>query len=166
MKNKIAIYPGTFDPPTLGHLNVIKRAAVIFDHLIVAVGINLAKKAAFFSTEERISYLQTITKFIPNVEISSFNGLLIDFAKEKDCHLIIRGIRNFIDLEKESFQAQMNRQLSGIETFFITVDEKYRHVSSTLVREIATFGKRLNGIVPNEIEDQIFQRLIQLSFKS
>jgi pantetheine-phosphate adenylyltransferase len=156
---KAAIYPGTFDPPTLGHLNVIQRAAKKFDKLIVAIGENPAKVSPVFSTEERVQFLRTITASIPNVEITVFNGLLVDFAKSQEINVIIRAIRTIFDFESETLQAQMNRHLGDVETFYLVVDEKYRLISSTLIREIASHGKRLNGFVPPEIEQSLFDRL-------
>ena len=156
---KAAIYPGTFDPPTLGHLNVIQRAATHFDKLIIAIGENRTKPASIFSIEERVQFFNTITATISNVEIVAFNGLLVDFAKSQGVEIIIRAIRTIFDFEQETLQAQMNRQLGGIETFYLVVDEKYRLVSSTLVREIASYGKPLTGFVPPEIEEAILQRL-------
>lgn len=158
---KAAIYPGTFDPPTLGHLNVIQRAASKFDKLIVAIGENSAKVAPVFSLEERVQFFKVITANISNIEIVSFNGLLVDFAKSHGVDVIIRAIRTIFDFEHETLQAQMNRQLGGVETFYLVVDEKCRLISSTLVREIASHGKRLTGFVPSEIEEAVFHRLFQ-----
>lgn len=156
---KAAIYPGTFDPPTLGHLNVIQRAAGKFDKLIVAIGENPAKVAPVFSFEERVQFFKVITANISNIEIVAFHGLLVDFAKSQGIDIIIRAIRTISDFEHETLQAQMNRQLGGVETFYLVVDEKCRLISSTLVREIASHGKRLIGFVPSEIEEAVFQRL-------
>lgn len=154
-----AIYPGTFDPPTLGHLNLIQRAARKFDKLVIAVGENPSKEAPAFTLEERKHYLKIITRDIPNVEIIHFKGLLVDCAASQKIDIIIRAIRTIFDFEKETLQAQMNRHLGGIETFYLVVDEKYRLLSSTLVREIASHGKRLIGFVPPEIEEAVFHRL-------
>lgn len=156
---KAAIYPGTFDPPTLGHLNIIQRAADKFDKLVVAIGENPAKAAPSFSLEERIEFFKIITATIPNIEIVSFNGLLVDFAKSQGIDIIIRAIRTIFDFEHETLQAQMNRQLGSIETFYLVADEKCRLISSTLIREIAFYGKRLTGFVPSEIEEAVFHRL-------
>lgn len=158
---KAAIYPGTFDPPTLGHLNVIQRAASKFDKLVVAIGENSSKIAPTFSLEERAQFFKTITANISNIEIAVFNGLLVDFAQSQGVDTIIRAIRTIFDFEYETLQAQMNRQLGNVETFYLVVDEKYRLISSTLVREIASHGRRLNGFVPAEIEEAIFLRLFQ-----
>ena len=117
---KAAIYPGTFDPPTLGHLNVIQRAATHFDKLIIAIGENRTKPASIFSIEERVQFFNTITATISNVEIVAFNGLLVDFAKSQGVEIIIRAIRTIFDFEQERLcRLQMNRQLGGIETFYL-----------------------------------------------
>jgi len=154
-----AIYPGTFDPPTLGHLNVIQRAAGRFDRLVVAIGENPSKVTPSFSLEERVQFFKEITDQLPNIAICSFKGLLVDFAQAQKIDIIIRAIRTIFDFEYETLQAQMNRQLGAVETFYLVVDEKYRLISSTLVREIASHGKRLHGFVPAEIEEAVFQRL-------
>ncbi len=156
---KAAIYPGTFDPPTLGHLNIIQRAAGKFDELVIAIGANPTKISPTFSLEERIQFLKTITADIPNIEIFAFEGLLVDFAKSRGIDIIIRAIRTIFDFENETLQAQVNRQLGEVETFYLVVDEKCRLISSTVVREIASHGKRLIDFVPPEIEGVIFHRL-------
>jgi len=156
---KAAIYPGTFDPPTLGHLNIIQRAASKFDKLVIAIGENPSKGSPAFSLEERIQFLKTITANMANVEIAAFSGLLVDFAKTQGIEIIIRAIRTIFDFENETLQAQMNRQLGGVETFYLVVDEKCRLISSSLVHKIAFYGKRLIGFVPSEIEETVFHRL-------
>jgi pantetheine-phosphate adenylyltransferase len=156
---KAAIYPGTFDPPTLGHLDVVERGAKHFDHFVVAVGENLSKNSPFFSVEERLKFLKHTTAGIPHVEVVSFSGLLVDFAKARGISIIVRAIRTIFDFEQETLQAQINRQLTGVETFYLFVDEKCRLISSSLVREIARHGKRLTGFVPPQIEEAVFQKL-------
>lgn len=158
---KAVIYPGTFDPPTLGHVNVIQRTINTFDKIIIAIGENHAKITPAFSVEERIQFLKTVTAHLSKVAVVAFDGLLVDFARSQGVNTIIRAIRTIFDFEYETLQAQMNRQLGGIETFYLVVDEKYRLISSTLVREIASHGKRLDGFVPQEIEEVIFRRLFK-----
>lgn len=160
---KKALYPGTFDPPTLGHLNLIQRAADKFDHLVVAIGTNPSKSPPVFSLEERVHFLKTLTLTMPNVEIAVFDGLLVDFAKLREIGIILRAIRTIFDFEKETVQAHINRRLGGVETFYLAVDEKYRFMSSTLVREIASHGKRLLDFVPSEIEEYVFRKWNQTS---
>lgn len=158
---KAAIYPGTFDPPTLGHLNIIQRAVGHFDKLVVAIGENSSKSSLTFSLEERIRFLRTIASEMPNVEVASFNELLVDFAKARGITIILRSIRTIFDFENETLQAQMNRRLGDVETFYLVADEKYRLISSTLVREIASHGRRLIDFVPSEIEEEVFQKLFK-----
>lgn len=156
---KKAIYPGTFDPPTLGHLNIIERSAALFDELIIGVGISSKKENTIFTLEERLSFLKKITKSLPNVSCFSFPGLLVDFAQEKECDIIVRGIRNILDFEYETTQSQMNKALSGIETLYLFVDERFRMISSTLVKEIGKEGKKLETFVPSEICDKVLSKL-------
>lgn len=158
-----AIFPGSFDPPTRGHLNIVCRAAKLFDRLYVAVGSNITKKETAFTPEERVRLWQVMIKDIPNIEVVAFDGLLADFAKELNVSLIIRSLRNVSDFEHEMIQAEMNAKLGSIETLYMVAEEKHRLISSTLVREIARFGKRLHPFVPDEIEEAVFQRLSQLS---
>lgn len=159
---KKVIFPGTFDPPTLGHLDIASRAAEIFDYVYLAIGYNLRKKKTAFSVEERIELLKTVTSKIPNIEIVTFSGLLVDYANKLQVHAILRAIRNVSDFDYENLQAQMNRQLGNVETLYMVADEKYRLISSTLIREIASYGKRLHAFVPEEIEEMIFDRLCQI----
>src|SRR5215207_7150649 len=115
---KRVIFPGTFDPPTLGHLDVAKRAAEIFDYVYLAIGHNIRKKTTAFQIEERIELLKMITSKIPNIEVVTFEGLLVDYAKSLNVHAILRAIRNISDFDYESLQAHMNRQLGNIETLY------------------------------------------------
>lgn len=154
-----AIYPGTFDPPTNGHLNIIQRASLIFNPLIIAIGYNDQKPAPSFAIEERIGLLRQITSGISNVQIISFQGLLIDFAQSIEAQIIIRSLRNFSDFEFESDQAAINRQLSGIETMFFPADKETQMISSTLIRQLARNNSRLKLFIPEVIEDTVFKRL-------
>lgn len=156
---KKVIFPGTFDPPTLGHLDIIRKASFIFDHVYVGVGENSRKSSTSFSLEERIELLKKVTKSMPNVEVVEFSGLLVEFAQKLGVHAIIRSVRNFTDFDYESLQSQMNRRLGDIETLFMIADEKYRFISATLVREIALRGKRLEAFIPKEIEPVVFEHL-------
>jgi len=156
---KKAIFPGTFDPPTLGHLDIAKRASRIFDHVYIAIGSNSLKDTPFFSLAERVDYLKIITKKIPNIEIVTFSGLLVDFAERQGVNAILRAIRSASDFDYENVQAQMNRHLANIETVYMVADERYRFVSSSLIREIAGFGKRIDAFIPAEIEEDVFDRL-------
>lgn len=154
-----ALYPGIFDPPTLGHLNVAQRAACRFGKLVIAIGENVSKAPPIFSLDERVEFFKTITAEIPNIEVLPFTGLLVDFANSQGIEIIVRAIRTIFDFEYETLQGQLNRQLGGVETFYLVVDEKYRLVSSTLAREIAFHGKRLTDFIHPKIEEAVFQRL-------
>lgn len=163
---KAAIYPGTFDPPTLGHLNIIHRAASKFEKLVIAIGKNTTKTSTAFTLEERVQLLKIITANISNVEVAVFNGLLVDFANSLGISIMIRAIRNILDFEIETLQAKVNLQLGGVDTFYLAVNENCRLISSSLVREIASYGKRLHDFVPPEIEEVIFKHLTKKDLNS
>ena len=153
---KSAIYPGSFDPVTYGHLDVIKRAASMFDELIVSV-LNNKTKTPLFSVEERVKMLEEATKDLPNVKIDSFSGLLIDYAKEKGVHIAVRGLRAITDFEYELQIAQTNRKFSGgeLDTVFLTTSLEYAYLSSSAVREIAYFGGDVSPCVPDFVVELI-----------
>jgi len=152
MDEKIAVYPGTFDPVTLGHLDVLRRASKAFDKIIVAVTTNPGKKT-LFSLEERVAILKESTKEMPFVEVESFSGLLVGYLKEKGASIILRGLREMSDFEFEFQQASMNRKLSkNVDTFFVMTSEKYYYVSSSIVREIASLGGNIDCFVPKAAE--------------
>lgn len=156
---KTAIYPGSFDPMTYGHLDIIKRAADIFDHLTVAV-LNNNVKTPLFSVEERVNILKEATKDIPNVSVESFQGLLIDYAKEKDIHVSVRGLRAITDFEYELQIAQTNRKLSNgqLDTIFLTTSLEYSYLSSSSVREIASFNGDITPLVPEFVVDLVYKK--------
>lgn len=156
---KTAVYPGSFDPITLGHLDVIQRAAQMFDELTVSVLDNKAKNA-LFSVEERVSILKEVTKDIPNVKVDSFNGLLIDYAREKDIHISVRGLRAITDFEYELQIAQTNRKLSGgaLDTIFLTTSLEYAYLSSSGVKEIAAFGGDISQCVPEYVAKLVYDK--------
>ncbi len=148
---KKAIYPGSFDPVTVGHMDLIMRSAKMFDELVVGVLDNYRKQCAF-SVEERVEMLEVLTKDVPNIKIKAFSGLLVDFAKQEDAHIIVRGLRAITDFEYELQMAQTNRQIDGgIDTVFLTASAEYSYVSSSAVRELALFGGDYSGFVPCEI---------------
>jgi pantetheine-phosphate adenylyltransferase len=154
-KERVAIYPGTFDPVTCGHTDICNRALNMFDHVVVGVADN-PQKRPFFSLQERIDMLNIIFEKQERISVRPFSGLLIDFAEECDSNIIIRGLRAISDFEYEVQLAGMNRSLApGIETLFLTAAEKYAFVSSSMVREIA----RLNGDVSEFIHPDIHKRL-------
>ena len=156
---KTALFPGTFDPPTLGHIDVIRRSSQICDKLYIGIAINSAKADDLFSIEERRSMLHTICKSFPHVEVVTFETLVVTFAKNHKVDFLLRGLRAFSDFEYEARMALTNRRLSGIETVFLMADERVGHISSTLIRELGRFKSRLHEFVPEEIEEQIFNRV-------
>lgn len=147
-----AVYPGSFDPVTYGHLDIIKRASEKVEHLVVAVLNNSAKKNTF-SLEERIELLKEVTKDINNVEIDSFQGLLTDYTKKKKCTSVIRGLRVVSDYEYEMQMALVNKKLNDeIETFFMASSAKYGYLSSSIVKEIVNLGGDISCFVPSVVE--------------
>ena len=150
---KTAIYPGSFDPITLGHLNVIKRAAQAFDRLIVCVMINSEKRnSGLFSPEERVELIQRVTKNLRNVEVDCSDELVADYARRKGSRVLVKGLRAVSDFEKEVQMAIINRKLyHNLDTFFIPSSEKYTYLSSTVVKEMARYGADLSDFVPREI---------------
>ena len=158
---RTAIYPGSFDPVTLGHWDVIQRAEKLVDRLVVAVLHNPAKSAAF-TVEERVAMLKELVAHFPNVEVTSFHGLLVEFAKQHHADSIIRGVRAFSDFEYEFQMALMNRKLApDLETVFLMPKEKYAAVSSRLVREIGSMGGELKDLVPEQLRERIAKRLAE-----
>ena len=162
---KKAIYPGSFDPVTLGHLDIIRRSASLVDHLIVGV-LNNSTKTPLFSVEERVNMLREVTKDLPNVEVLSFSGLLVDFAAEHNVSVIIRGLRAVTDFEYELAMSQTNRVANpdvdtiflGIDTVFLTTSLKYAYLSSSIVKEMAMYGGDIKKFVPEEIIDRVYEK--------
>lgn len=149
---RIAVYPGSFDPVTLGHLDIIQRAAKQFDKLVVAVLNNLSKQPTF-SVEERKELLRQITRHIPNVEIDSFRDLLVNYMEQKQGHVIVRGIRSVTDFEYELQMASTNQKLNPrVETIFMMTNPKYSYLSSSMVKEIAKFNGDVSELVAPEVE--------------
>ena len=163
MTKKI-IYPGTFDPITLGHLDLIKRAVSIFGGLIVAVASN-PHKNPLFSLEERIDMLKEVTTGIDNIEIDSFKGLLIDYVRNKKCDTVLRGIRAISDFEYEFQMVLSNRKLAhDIETIFMMPSENYSYLSSKIIKEMASLGADLSGFVPSVVEKKLKEKLLSNKF--
>ncbi len=155
---KIGIYPGSFDPVTFGHLDIIERSAQVFDKLIVGVLINSAKKP-LFSAEERVRMIQSLTSHLPNVEVNSFDGLLVDFAKQEKAKVIVRGLRAVTDFEYELQMAQTNRTMCpGLDTIFLTTDLRYAYLSSSIVREVASYNGKIDRFVSPEIVSLVKER--------
>ena len=154
----IAVYPGSFDPCTNGHLDVITRAAKLFDKVVVAVLVNSAK-TPMFSVDERVELLKLATEGLENVEIQSFSGLLVDFMKLVDANVIVKGIRAISDYEYEFQMALTNHALANdIETIFIPTSQDYMFLSSSIVREVAKYGGSLKGLVPDCLIQVINER--------
>jgi len=155
---KTAVYPGSFDPVTNGHIDVIERALRLFDKVIVAVGDNPGKKPTF-TIEERMGMLKESTKHLNNIEIDSFSGLLLDFVKGKDSKIIIRGLRAVSDFEFEFQRALLNRVADGdIDTVFIMTKEHYVYLNSSIVKEMAMFGGKVSGLVPEIVEKRLKEK--------
>jgi len=155
----LAVYPGSFDPLTNGHVDIISRGARIFDLIIVAILIN-AEKAPLFSMEERLKIAQEVFKDFPNVEIDTFDGLLVDYVERRRAHVIVRGLRAVSDFEFEFQMALMNRRLNGkIETVFMMPAEQYSYISSRLIKEVFSLGGRVHGLVPDTVEERLRQKV-------
>lgn len=156
---KSAIYPGTFDPVTYGHLDIVKRAAKIFDEVIVAV-LDNKEKTPLFSVDERVNILKKATENIPNVRAESFGGLLSDYCKQKGIFVVIRGLRAVTDFEYELQMSQMNRHLSCdlLDTVYFNTSLEYSYLSSSSVKQIAQFGGDLSSFVPDFVADLLYDR--------
>lgn len=155
---RTAVYPGSFDPITNGHLDIIERASRVYDKVVVGV-LNNANKKPLFTVEERIELIETVTSHIDNVEVDSFDGLLVDFAKSKGATVIVKGLRTVADFEYEFQMALLNKALNPeYETMFLMTDTKYSYISSSMVKELAGFHGDLTGLVPYEIINKIKQK--------
>ena len=155
---KKAIYPGSFDPLTLGHVDIIKRASNIVDELVVGV-LNNSAKNSLFSLDERVSMIEEMTKDLPNVSVTSFDGLLVEHMKQIDATIIVRGLRAVTDFEYELQIAQANHvQDSNIETIFLTSDLSYSYLSSTIVKEFASYGGDISNFVPERFIERIYKK--------
>ncbi len=155
---KIAVYPGSFDPVTKGHLDIIQRASKIFDKIIVVVMIN-PNKTPSFSTEVRVDFIKRVTKDIKNVEVDSYVGLVADYANFKNAKTIVKGLRAVTDFEYEFQQALTNKKLDPeLETLFLITSQEYMYLSSTVVRQIASFGADITQFVPDEIKDDLVKK--------
>jgi pantetheine-phosphate adenylyltransferase len=153
-----ALVPGSFDPPTNGHLDVIERCASLFDRVLVAVVRN-PTKAPMFSAEERINLLRSCTEKWDNVEIGSFSGLLVDYAEQEGTDVIVKGLRAMTDFDYEFQMAQMNRHLSGIVTLFVATKAEYGYLSSSLVKQVAGLGGAIDKLVPSLVAAALEERV-------
>ena len=159
---KQALLPGTFDPPTLGHLDLIKRSEALCDKLVIGIACNgLKNEPSLFSVEEKVEMLKAITKDLHFVEIRVINGLVATFAKQNNINFLIRGVRAFSDFDYEYRMAFTNKTLSGVETVFLMASGKTSHISSSLIREIGINNSRLVEFVPSSIEEFVCKRLLK-----
>lgn len=158
---KRAVYPGSFDPVTKGHLDIIERAAVMVDELIVGV-LNNNVKTPLFSVEERVNMLIDVSKHIPNVRVEAFSGLSVEFVKKCGASFIVRGLRAVTDFEYELQMAQTNRSIDHrVDTLFLATELNYAYISSTIVKEVAYYGGDISGFVPAEVVGRIYQKIEQ-----
>ncbi|MEV0946236.1 pantetheine-phosphate adenylyltransferase [Rhodococcus sp. NPDC049939] len=155
-----AVCPGSFDPVTNGHLDVIGRAAAQFDEVVVTVMVNPAKRG-LFTVDERIEMLEDSVSDLPNVRVSSWYGLLVDYAKEQGIKAIVKGLRGANDFDYELQMAQMNQRLSGVDTLFIATNPAYSYLSSSLVKEVATFGGDVSGMLPDKVHARLLARIAE-----
>jgi pantetheine-phosphate adenylyltransferase len=152
------VCPGSFDPVTNGHLDIIGRAARLYDEVVVAVLINISKKT-LFTTDERVEMLREVTSGYPNVTVTKFHGLIVDFCRDNDIAVIVKGLRAVSDFEYEQMMSQMNYSLAGIETLFITTNPLYAFLRSSLVKEVAGYGGDVGGLVPDSVLTRLQERL-------
>ncbi|MQA05169.1 MAG: pantetheine-phosphate adenylyltransferase [Streptosporangiales bacterium] len=154
------VCPGSFDPMTNGHLDIVERAAALFDEVIVAVLINKSKQG-LFSVEERMDMLTEVTKGLPNVSVESFHGLMVDFCSARGAKATVKGLRAVSDFDYELQMAQMNVRLAGVETMFVATNPLYSFLSSSLVKEIAAYGGDVTGLVPDLVRERLVERLAE-----
>jgi pantetheine-phosphate adenylyltransferase len=155
-----AVCPGSFDPPTRGHLDVVARAAALFDEVVVAVLVNKSKKS-LFTVDERMEMLSKITAEHPNVSVGSFHGLLVDYCQEHGIRAIVKGLRAVTDFDYELQMAQMNQRLSGVDTLFLSASPEYSFVSSSLVKEVATYGGDVAHLLPELVHRRLLDRIAE-----
>ena len=155
---KRAVCPGSFDPVTLGHLDVVERASALYDQVVVAVLIN-KKKSSLFTVEERIAMLRRAVEPFGNVVVDSFHGLVVDYCKDQGIPVIVKGLRAVSDFDYELQMAQMNHGLAGVETLFMPTNPLYSFLSSSLVKEVATYGGDVSRLVPEAVNRELVERL-------
>jgi len=155
----LAVYPGSFDPLTNGHVDIITRGARLFDRIVVAILVN-AEKSPLFTMEERVDIARDVFKTVPNVEVDTFHGLLVDYVERRKAQVIVRGLRAVSDFEYEFQMALMNQRLNGkIETIFMMPAEQYTYTSSRLIKEVFRLGGRVHGLVPDMVEDRLRKKI-------
>ena len=156
-----AVCPGSFDPVTNGHIDIIARASQLFDEVVVAVGTNKSKSQRLFTAEERMSMLEKVCADFPNVTVAGFDGLLTTFCEERGIRAIVKGLRAVSDFDYELQMAQMNSSLVDVETIFIPTSPEYSFLASSLVKEVATFGGDVSSLLPPEVLTQLMERLAE-----
>lgn len=152
------VCPGSFDPVTNGHLDIISRASRLYDEVVVMVSINLAKKS-LFTVEERLDMIREVTRDLGNVKVDSFRGLTVDYCKQHDIPVIVRGLRAVTDYDYELQIAQMNNRMSGVETLFMATSPEYAFLSSSLMKEVVRWGGDASGLVPELVHQRLIERL-------
>lgn len=152
-----AVYPGSYDPVTNGHIDIVERASGLFDEVIVAVLVNKTKKS-LFSVDERLHMLREMTAHLPGVRVDSWHGLLVDYCRQNDVNAIVKGLRAVSDFDYELQMAQMNQQLSGVETLFMPTNPLWSFLSSSLVKEVAAYGGDVAHLVPDLVHRQLLAR--------
>ena len=157
-KNRLAVYPGSFDPLTNGHVDIIERGTHLFEKIIVAILVN-AEKSPFFTTEERLEIVRETFRSQPKVEVDTFDGLLVDYVERRNANVIVRGLRAVSDFEAEFQMALMNRRLSpNVETVFMMPAEQYTYISSRLIKEVFALGGKVHGLVPDMVEARLREK--------
>lgn len=156
-----AVCPGSFDPVTMGHLDIFTRAASHFDEVVVLVTANPNKQSGLFSIDERMDLIRRATAHVPNISVDWWGGLLVDYTNEHGISALVKGLRTALDYEYELPMAQMNRRLSGIDTFFLLTDEKYGYISSSLCKEVAKYGGDVSGLLPEPVVDAVKAKYAQ-----
>jgi pantetheine-phosphate adenylyltransferase len=157
-KNRLAVYPGSFDPLTNGHVDIIERGTHLFEKIIVAILVN-AEKSPLFSTAERLEIVRETFRGRPNVEVDTFDGLLVDYVERRDANVIVRGLRAVSDFEAEFQMALMNRRLSpNVETVFMMPAEQYTYISSRLIKEVFSLGGQVRGLVPDNVVTRLQEK--------
>ena len=160
---KLAVYPGSFDPLTNGHVDIIERGTHLFDKIIVAILVNV-EKSPLFSMQERVDIVREVFKGRPNVEVDTFEGLLVDYVAKRKADVIVRGLRALSDFEAEFQMALMNRRLSpDVETVFMMPAEQYTYISSRLIKEVFSLGGQVHGLVPQVVENRLKEKQLHVS---
>ena len=154
----VAVCPGSFDPITNGHLDIVTRASRHFDEVIVLVTGNPTKTSGLFTIDERVELIRTATAHLPGVRVDSWGGLLVDYTSEHSITALVKGLRSSLDYEYELPMAQMNRRLTGVDTYFLLTDEKYGYISSSLTKEVAKYGGDVTGLVPETVREAMLEK--------